>query len=423
MPTSPELTTAALPDVASADCPTAALQADTLADKPADDAIAAVPQLAVAAKLARNLGLLVALVGCLGAGWSGGIVGALGACACAMLLARLLGSGTRSGLAERSVSEVAIPHGASRVGAEVMVSQVIPVWSKQVEVTREAANDGLAKLLDSFGQMGTALDSLLQNLSHFQPNVAPGELGSAVQAHSREHNGALTTLMAASQRAFDQRDAAAAELSRCADALDELRQVGKTAREVSKHTRLVAFNAAIEANRLGRENAGAQAVANETRMLAGRMAEIGEQIERLIARLMASLTFARRELDVADTTPDELRLEIELHARQALTAMLGSLGASLQGSGAVQESSALLRRQVDDAFVEFQFGDRLSQMLSIVANDMRNFADWVAAHPRATQSDAAEWLLALESSYTMEEQRSQHHGNVHIDRGSEVEFF
>ena len=73
--------------------------------------------------------------------------------------------------------------------------------------------------------------------------------------------------------------------------------------------------------------------------------------------------------------------------------------------------------------MHFQFGDRLSQMLDIVAKDMQNFARWVAANPYATQSDAAEWLANLEASYTMEEQRSQHHGNVHIDRGSEIEFF
>ena len=62
-------------------------------------------------------------------------------------------------------------------------------------------------------------------------------------------------------------------------------------------------------------------------------------------------------------------------------------------------------------------------MLAIVANDMNNFVTWVDANPLATQSDAAQWLQALEASYTMDEQRAHHHGNVHIERESEVEFF
>ena len=60
---------------------------------------------------------------------------------------------------------------------------------------------------------------------------------------------------------------------------------------------------------------------------------------------------------------------------------------------------------------------------AIVAIDMTNFARWVQENPYATQSDAAEWLAALEASYTMDEQRSIHHGNVHVDKTAGVEFF
>jgi methyl-accepting chemotaxis protein len=196
------------------------------------------------------------------------------------------------------------------------------------------------------------------------------------------------------------------------------------AREIGKHTRLVAFNASIEAHRAGNgDEAGAQAVANETRMLAARMGEVGEQIDRLVSRLDKTLSEQRLHGEIDDTTPDELKLELQLRAREALGSLVGSLGAAMQGSGEMKAANAALRNQVDEIFVHFQFGDRLSQMLSIVGSDMDNFARWVQANPYASQSDAAEWLANLESSYTMEEQRSQHHGNVHIDRGSEIEFF
>lgn len=306
-----------------------------------------------------------------------------------------------------------------RVGAEVMVSQVVPVWGKQIDVTRQAAADGLASLLDCFARMAGALGSLSDNLEHFAPSVDAGALDGALDGAS----GPLAALLAPSRRAFAQRDEAVAELSRCAEAVDELRQLGRTAREIGKHTRLVAFNASIEAHRGGSDLAGAQAVANETGMLAERMAEVGERIERLVSRLERALSAQRLRAEVSDTTPDELQLELQLRAREALGGLLGGLGGALHGSGALKEASASLQQQLEETFVHFQFGDRLSQMLSIVGNDMANFARWVAAHPYATQSDAAEWLANLEASYTMEEQRSQHHGNVHIDRGSEVEFF
>jgi methyl-accepting chemotaxis protein len=82
-----------------------------------------------------------------------------------------------------------------------------------------------------------------------------------------------------------------------------------------------------------------------------------------------------------------------------------------------------LSEQITEAFMHFQFGDRLSQMLAILGNDMGQLVRWVQRHPVATREDAAEWLQALEASYTMDEQRSQHHGNVHVERSAGVDFF
>jgi len=313
----------------------------------------------------------------------------------------------------------AAPAAAGRVGAEVMVSQVVPVWSRQMDVTRDVASDGLAKLLENFAGVSGALDTLSRSLESFSPTAAPGAVDAAIDVQAP----ALDALLAPSERAFQQRDAVVAVLGRCADTLADLQLQAKLAHEISRHTRLVAFNASIEAHRSGAVGSGSQAVANELRDLAARMAATGEAVHRLVGQLSQVVGGARRSGEIDDTQPDELRLELQLRAREALAALLGSLGTSLAGTREMKDTSDALRNQLDESFINFQFGDRVSQMLSIVGNDMSNFAAWVARHPHATQSDAAEWLEALEASYTMEEQRAHHHGNVHVDRGSEIEFF
>jgi methyl-accepting chemotaxis protein len=386
-------------------------------------------------RLLRRLGGLgglrlvaVALValGCALLGWAGGWAGMAGALASAGLLPMLLRGGSAAIAAADGTLDpmLGVPRvSGGRVGAEVMVGQVVPVWSKQVEISRDAAAAGLAKLLDSFSQMAGALGDLADNLERSSPSVEVGALDAAL-AEGSPARAALVALLAPSQRAFDQRDAAVAELVRCSQALGELRQLGRQAREIGKHTRLVAFNASIEANRGGQGGGnGSQAVANETRMLAARMGEIGEQIERAVAGLDRTLGAERLRGEIGNTTPEELRLELDVRARDALTALLGSLGTALRSSGEVRAAAEVLRHQLDEALVHFQFGDRLGQMLANVGSDMQNFARWVAAHPYSTQSDAAEWLAKLERSYTLEEQRAQHHGNVHIDRGREIEYF
>ena len=319
-----------------------------------------------------------------------------------------------------TVSRTATPPTSGRHGAEVMVSEVVPVWSRQMEVTGTATTEGLGNILNVFSSMSDSLHTLTQNLASFEVKAEPGALDQSV----RREAPALDALTSASARAFAERDAAVAELTRCADALSELQQLAKQAREIARHTRLVAFNASIEANRSRTSTeGGAQAVAVELRSLATRMSATGDQVERVVLGLLGSIRKVRRQAEVGDTTPEELRLEIDLRAREALGAMLGAMGASVQGSDSVQQASQQLREQLDEVFVHFQFGDRVSQMLSIVANDMSNFARWVQENPRATQSDAAEWLTALNDSYTMDEQRSTHHGNVHVDKTASVEFF
>lgn len=312
------------------------------------------------------------------------------------------------------------PQAGGRQGSEVMVAEVVPVWSRQLEVTNAITSEGLGNILNLFSEMSGSLHTLTQNLANFEVKAEPGTLDQSV----RREAPALDALTSASARAFAERDAAVAELTRCADALGELQQLAKQAREIARHTRLVAFNASIEANRSRTATeGGAQAVAVELRSLAARMSQTGDRVERVVVELLGSIRKVRRQSEVSETTPEALRLEIDLRAREALAAMLGAIGASLQGSDAVAQASQQLREQLDAVFVHFQFGDRVSQMLHIVANDMSNFARWVQENPRATQNDAAEWLTALEASYTMDEQRSIHHGNVHVDKTAGVEFF
>ena len=348
-------------------------------------------------------------------GSGGALLAALGAAAA--VSAR---TGSRRGTAPDSDATDAEARTGGRIGAEVMVSQVAPVWSRQLEVTRDVASEGLAQILNNFSEMSGALQTLSSNLESFSLAAAPGAVDGAVRSESP----ALTALLAPSERAFKERDAAYAELSRCGTALAELQQLSKRARELARHTRLVAMNASIEANRgASGQTGGRHAVAAEVRELSTRLGDTASAMEKIVLTLVESVGERRRDGEVNDTTPGELRLELDLRAREALAALMGAMGASLQGSEDVRQASAALRDQLDQAFVHFQFGDRVSQMLSIVGNDMTNFARWVAHNPTATQSDAAEWLAALETSYTMEEQRSHHHGNVHVERSSGVEFF
>ena len=99
------------------------------------------------------------------------------------------------------------------------------------------------------------------------------------------------------------------------------------------------------------------------------------------------------------------------------------MAGTLRGSRELRESALHLNSELEKVFMGFQFQDKLTQMLDIVGRDMGRFAEWVQSNPSATHADVAVWLAELERTYTMEDQRSFHHGNVQIERGANVEFF
>jgi methyl-accepting chemotaxis protein len=323
--------------------------------------------------------------------------------------------------AEPSAARVAASSG-SCANADIMLTHVVPIWERQVFAARDAADQGLARLLETFSGVSTAVDELSSRL-------AAVASGGALDGQALDDLPALQALQSTGARAFAERDAAMAMLGRVTLGLSQLQQSAKAVRELSRHARLVAFNASIEAQRGGgvsdasATRSGASAVADEIRMLATRLAESAEQVDQLASSLMRDTSAAHREGTIGATNAEELRLELQLRAREVLLALGGELGSSLAGSGAMQQVSTQLSEQITEAFMHFQFGDRLSQMLAILGNDMGQLVRWVQRHPVATREDAAEWLQALEASYTMDEQRSQHHGNVHVERSAGVDFF
>ena len=391
---------------------------------------ASAPALAAARPLASRpvLGpwalLVVALIGGLALGWQGGWLGLVGA-ACAITAGLGLPwlrrqSGPAADHADPQADPAGEPLVGGRVGAEVMVSQVVPVWSKQLDITRETASQGLGQLQAGIRDIAAALACLTCQLERLAPSAEAGHVDGMLAGAA----DALALLLAPSQDALQQRDAAWAELARCAQALDELRQAGQDAREIGKHTRLVAFNASIEAQRNGSAAAnGAVAIAMETRALAGRMAEVGDLVGRTVTRLGQTLQPCQLRAQMHDTTPEELRLSLDLRAREALGRLQTALGGVLNDAAEVEATCKGLRQSVDGLVGQLQLGDRLTQMLQLVGHDMGEFARWVQRHPYATQSDAADWLAKLEASYTMEEQRARHHGNLHIERAAKVDLF
>jgi methyl-accepting chemotaxis protein len=308
---------------------------------------------------------------------------------------------------------------AAAEGTTLMASQLVPVWKRHIEASRDAAEKGVGGLLQSFSNLSDGLSEAARHAEKLTPSVSVGSTEEALE----ENAEALDALLEPMRTSRAERNAMVAEMLACSDRLAELGRVSKEVRELARHTNLVAFNASIEANRAGQSGSGFAVVAQEVRALAARSGEAGQRIHDQLNAITARIDRLRRQAELTTVSDEELDLMARSRARAVASALITRLAANVRGSRELREAALRMNGELEQIFMNFQFQDRLTQMLDILGRDMGRFAEWVQSNPTATHTDVADWLAALESSYTMEEQRTFHHGNVAIERSAAVEFF
>lgn len=308
-------------------------------------------------------------------------------------------------------------------GMHGLVKDVVDEWITQVGLSRDQNKDGLENLLMVFSTLSGLMDSMSVRLANFKPSAAPGAINDALDVQ----RPAIDELMGPIEKAFAQRQAMLRHVQTCHDTLVQLMGWSKDARELAHHTRMVAFNSSIEAvrgsNGSPEQMAARQAISTEVRRVSEAIIGICDALDKLIRPLHEASHSLQQEALIHDSNEEELRLELELRARHAITALFDALGGSMSSGSELLEASQTITAQMEQAFTAFQFGDRVEQMLQIISQDMRRLSTYASQGEQPNKQDIARWLQELESNYTMDEQRSQHHETELVDRSGRVEFF
>lgn len=308
---------------------------------------------------------------------------------------------------------------APRGGAALMAAQVVPVWQRQLEASRALAEQGVGGLLESFNAVSTGLQTAVDAAAAGQ-----GQLGVGTADELLERNQSLIDELL--QPVATLRSARADtehELAQLAQQMQAFQHAAKELDGLARHARLVAMNAAIEANRAGQSQGGFGAVAREVLELSTHTGTSAQRLLERFSQAQQRLDELRRRHELDTGNDETAQLALRQRARQLIVALVGDMSRAMAGSRELREAGTSLQQAMDDVFMGFQFQDRFSQMMGSVTSDMERFAQWLADGGGASHADAAAWLKRLDASYTMEEQRSHHHGTVQIARGPEVDYF
>lgn len=312
------------------------------------------------------------------------------------------------------------PASSGEGGVRLMGREILPVWRRQLAASRDEADRGVAQLLQHFSSLSDGLnDAIAATEAGDGLRITAGANDDLIERHPE----AMALLDGSVQQLRTERLAMLAVLRDLESGQEQMLRIARDIGKLSRHAGMVAMNAAIEANRAGQSQGGFGAVAQEVRELADQAHDSGQQLLKLVSGSVERLVEMRRTAELADESDETLAIQTRQRARALVDTLVAELGTTLEQSRRLRETSQRVRDDLDGVFVGFQFQDRLNQMLGSLQDDMDRFEEWLRQAREAGPADAQRWLDRLEATYTMEEQRSFHHGTTEIRKAAGVEFF
>lgn len=277
----------------------------------------------------------------------------------------------------------------------------LPLWARQVGTSRHTGDEAVTSLTRLFATTVKKLETTLQASQKAVAQIS-GDGGGVVAALNNSETD-LQGVMATLKSMQERKGAILAEVGRYAD---DLNQMAGEVQHIAFQVRLLSFNAAIEAAHAGTAGHGFGIVAAEMRLLADLSAETGAKMRKKIesvAVIDATLaSFVRATEDSGDA--DAVSIHKADAAIRDVLRRFKDLTATLSQSVAVMEAEAeQVRGQISDALIEFQFQDRVSQILAHVIENMNKLCDAVKEQTDDAL-DAEEWLRNMARKFSTQEE-------------------
>lgn len=296
--------------------------------------------------------------------------------------------------------------------------QVLPVWRRNLDAARSHSERSTSQLLESFAGVSSQLDQALA-IADDAPTL---ELG-AHDMLMEHHRPQIEQLVTVARQALATKAAMQSVLETFAAELKDMAGLTRDVQNIGRATHLLALNTSVEATRAGTSSGGFMAVAQEVRTLAGESREAGSRLARHVAVLQERLSAVQIDARRHEADDEEASLRTEQAARGLVTALLDSLSEATRATRNLHGVGRQLQGEIERVMVGLQSQDRLSQMIQSVTDDMARLTSHLHGARDELVAAPPEWLARLESSYTMDDMRSSHHGTSAIDQASSVEFF
>lgn len=301
-------------------------------------------------------------------------------------------------------------------GLEEVCTEVVPIWSRQVETTRHQTETAIMDLANRFVGINAKLEASVRASQSAAGDLAGNAEGGALAVMARSESS-LTSVIDSLREAQHSRNDMLEQVRGLNDYTGELRAMAVKVAEIAAQTNLLALNAAIEAARAGEAGRGFAVVADEVRKLSSLSSETGKKMSGTVDIISNAITSVFKiaesssEHDFKSVASSELIIQQVLQGFNNVTSHLSDSAELLQ------QESAGIRDELSDVLVSLQFQDRVSQILVHVRNNMEKLHQHLqqykkdrAASIPVKHINIKTWLAEMEMLYATQEQVHTHRG-------------
>lgn len=288
-------------------------------------------------------------------------------------------------------------------------AQIFPVWSRQINTSRVMADSAVNKITGLFSGIVSKLEAMLK-ISRSGAHSEAGNAGyekdflDAVASSQSDIKSVLSDLKIALETVNDSKDLLLAEVTMYSAKMKEMADESNL---VAFQSQIIALNAEIEAARAGVAGRAFAAVVAEMRQLARKSSETSKKMSFEVSAIDAAMT--RYYAQDKEMTEKEAQYLTSAEAMfNDVMARFNKVTVELEESIATMgTSSQEIRDDISTALVQFQFQDRVSQILDHVAENIDELTE-----ADAQNLDADAWLNEMKTKFSVDEE----HGNLSGDQ-------
>lgn len=308
-------------------------------------------------------------------------------------------------------------------------AQVVPVWQNHIEASRQQMETAVGALSDRFGTIVDKLDVTLRTATQATDSVEGNGSGLVAVFGKSEHD--LRGLIELQQAAMKNMESMLVKVQGLDRFIVELQDMAADVARIAQQTNLLALNAAIEAARAGELGRGFAVVAKEFRMLSNQSGDTGRKIAEKVGIISAAIVDTCAV--VRDSVASEDRSVGTVHSTidRVMTDLRGVTDAFQRSSDLLQSESVSIQAEINQALVQLQFQDRVSQIMTQVNKNLDRLPQALQDNQqlysasRVLQPLNPEALLqALQETYVMADQHVIHQGGQVAQKATtDISFF